>query len=124
VLEIQCSKGINIFLILSSESVPVTLVKLGDVCYVDKFIDIDATKSLSKWRMYLDFIKKFCFNPQEFLFNVKRRDKFKIPKEYWQIVKIFVARGWEVDYIGKQPVLTTSPEAFCAKERVLLFHAP
>ena len=124
VLEVSCSKGVEIFLLLASKSIPVTLFKDGDVCFLDKFIDVAATRSLKKWRIYLDFVKVFCHAPDAFIFNVAKRDRFKIPKEYWQVVKIFILRGWEIEYVGHQPVLAVPPEVFCAKERQLLLHAP
>lgn len=112
------------FLALATASIPVTLVKRGRECDVHPYIDVRATRSVRRWREYLDFVREVCARPRAHVFNVMQPSAMKVHKKHKHLVPLLRARGWEVGEVGGAFVLRAPPEVFCSQERQLLYESP
>jgi hypothetical protein len=105
-------------------SAPVVLVKAGRECHVHPYVDTRATRSLKRWREYLDFVREVCLRPGAYVFNIAQPGTMKVHKRYRLLVPLLRARGWEVEEVRNAFVLRAPPEVFCSRERQLLLESP
>jgi abortive infection bacteriophage resistance protein len=111
---VDCLEGYRLFRLLAESGEEVSLVKVGEDCYIDKVIDVKCTKSARMWSEYVSLVRDICMNRRRYVFNV-RVAGLKVPSKF---AEILACRGFAVKVLSRKYVLVeTDVDTFCSKER-------